>query len=242
MIHWCVGELNCVQRAYLLLLTNQRTCRRKERIRGEIKQTHVDSHRDSHRPASWWHPCLILKLGAMANSRPFPRTCWGQATTFYYPSDQPHGSRKNTQCTHSDSYTADTHTHIQIPIFTRTLIPAHMHSHTRTHTHTGSHPCTHIHSNSRIHALYTHSLTRVHTHSHLLAHALTHSLSCSHTKRWPLPPLLSKSCISDGHLSTPVAFWPAVSHSYATVSWRCNVRTSKLKTYIFILGGEMNRA
>lgn len=156
------------------MLTNQRMCWRTERVRGEIKQTHEDSHRDSHQASFLVAPLSDSKAGNhgkwQALSLDVLRTSHYLLLSFR---PTPLLQKEHTVHTHSDNYTADTRTHIHTLVFTRTLIPAHMHSYTCTHTHTGSHPCTHIHSNSRIHALYTHILTRVHTHTHLLAQALT---------------------------------------------------------------------
>ena len=57
---------------------------------------------------------------------------------------------------------------------------------TREHVHRHRHTCMHTHSHA-------------HTHSRSLEQAYTRS-SC------PYPSLLSKPCIAEGHLSTPVAF------------------------------------
>lgn len=117
------------------------------------------------RPASWWHPCPIPKLGTTANGRPFPWTCWGQATTFYCPSDQPHCSRKNTQCTHTQTITLQTHALTYI--------------HWSSHGHSYLHTCTHTLAPTLIQA-HTHAPTSTRTHA--FTHCtLTFSHVCTHT-------------------------------------------------------------
>lgn len=187
------------------MLTNQRMCWRKEN-KG-INQT------NPWRQPSWfssgqvlggtlvqfqsWEPWQMAGpfLGC-AEDKPLPSTILQTNPTALERTHSAHTLTLTLQ-THALTYRyRSSHRHSYLHTGTHTLAPTLMQAHTHARTSTQTHAFTHC----------THILTRVHTHSHLLAHALSHSLSCSHTKRWPLPPLHSKSCISDGHLSTPVAF------------------------------------
>lgn len=141
------------------------------------------------RTASWWHLARFQPWEPWQVESPF----LGRAednTAHYHPSEKPHRSKKNIQA-HSQTY-LHVHTYVLIPI--PTLTPAHMHSDTlmlrRAHIH-------------NISLELTHAFT-LQTHTHICVHTCTYFHTCTQNSHYLL--LLSKSCISEDYLSTPVAF------------------------------------